>query len=448
MEKKDIFLHLTLASPRLAKIVVEPLSVAVYSHHRILHHKIISPPMTPDVRPFALLTPTAHTSVKRQKVSFHHSAPDAKPPSLDTPPPPRAHPSSMAAKMEIVSPASPMGLRLSSDINKGATVFLSHVRRTFHRSPVDYTGELVRLLDDIANYTCTIASAVAERSPYIHYGHVGQAGELKSEHAIKQLYRILAHDGYCCIILAKGHEQPLTFDPSVLHGNYVVCISPLDVDPNGSDERCVAGMTFSIYKRKSSTSLPGRGIDLQQNLADQVAAGYASFSSATTLYYTMGHGVYSFVMHPVALQYFLQPAMRVAIPENPTTVYSDRAILHSSTPIAASLSKMVDKFCCSMFTTGCLIGDLQQLLQTGGVLVAHDVHLMCEAAPVAFIIEQCGGVATDEYGQRILAMKITEDHDVTLTVVFGTPNTHKNLALVPKPQPSNGVNGNGNLMSP
>lgn len=348
----------------------------------------------------------------------------------------------MAAKMEIVSPASPMGLRLTSDINKAATVFLSHVRRTFARFPVDYTGELVRLLDDIATFTCTTASSVAERSSTVRYGSVGTGDDLNTDSTIRQLYRVLAHDGYCCIILAKGCNQPLTFDESVLHGNYVVCVSPLDMDAVGADECAIAGMSFSVYKRKSSASLPGRGMDLRQNLGDQVAAGYASFSSATTLYYTMGHGVYSFVMHPVALQYFLQPPMRLNIPENPATIYADRALLHTSSPISSSLSKMVDKLCCSMFTTGCLIGDVHQLIQTGGVLVFSNVHLMCEAAPVAFVIEQCGGVATDEFGDRVLDMAITEDYNVQITLVLGTPNSHSALGLQAKHSPTNGLNGN------
>lgn len=333
-----------------------------------------------------------------------------------------------------------MGLRLSSDINKAATVFLSHVRRTFARFPVDYTGELVRLLDDIATFTCTTSASVTERSRNLEYGTVAAGNDIDANHAIQSLYRLLAHDGYCCIILAKGCDHPLTFDDAVLHGNYVVCVTPLDIDVDSSDERGVAGMAFSVYKRKSSTSLPGRGIDLRQSLSDQVAAGYASFSSATSLYYTMGHGVYSFVMHPVALQYFLQPPIRLAIPQNPTVVYSDRALLHANHPVSKPLAKMVDKLACSMFTTGCLIGDVHQLVQTGGVLVARNVHLMCEAAPVAFVVEQCGGVATDEFGTRIMDMAITDDYMVTVTLILGTPDSLHNLQLPSKSEdkPANG----------
>lgn len=420
--------------------------------------------MTQETRPFSLLTPTASTLAASAPAKRVKRSSEGKPPSLplasaSAPSPPispapvvtipgsTASPSKMAtAKMDIVSPASPMGLRLTSDINKAATVFLSHVRRTFARFPVDYTGELVRLLDDIASFTCSTASSVMERSSDIHYGTVGTGADVNANMAIRRLYRLLAHDGYCCIILAKGCDKPLTFADNVLHGNYVVCVTPLDMDDTGSDERGVAGMMFSVYKRKSSASLPGRGMDLRQNLGDQVAAGYASFSSATTLCYTMGHGTYSFVLHPVALQYFLQPAMRLAIPENPTTMYSDRALLHRGTPISNSVSKMVDKLCCSMFTTGCVVGDVHQLMQTGGVLVAEGVHLMCEAAPVAFVIEQCGGVATDEYGKRILDMSITEDYNVTVTLCLGTPSSHKNLELQPKGSESNCANGNGSVL--
>lgn len=396
--------------------------------------------MLPDILTFPKLPPTASSlaasasAPKRQRLST-----PSTPPNLSIP---TTQPSTTMAttKMELVSPASPMGLRLTSDINKAATVFLSHVRRTFARHPVDYTGELVRLLDDIATFTCTASSAVTERSPELVYGSVGTGSEVNPQTAIRGLYRLLANDGYCCIILAKGHDQPMTFSDSVLHGNYVVCVSPLDMDPSGSDERGVAGMTFSVYKRKSSTSLPGRGMDLRQNLGDQVAAGYASFSSATTLYYTMGHGVYSFVMHPVALQYFLQPPIRHTIPENPTTVYSDRAMLKTSAPISKSLSSMVDKFQSSMYTTGCVVGDVHQLIQTGGVLVAANVHLMCEAAPLAFLVEQCEGVATDDHGQRILDMSITEDYNINITIVLGTKHTHASLNLKPKTG-ANGING-------
>ena len=321
----------------------------------------------------------------------------------------------MAPNMEIFSPKSPLGIRLSSDVDKGATVFLSHVRRTFVRYPVDYTGELVRLLDDIATFTNLIASAVVEGSmSTLRYGQVKTGIDVTAESATQHLYRLLANDGYCCIILSNASEQPLTFDDSVAHGNYVVCVSPLDVD---HADRSIAGTIFSVYKRLSSASLPGRGVDLKQKLAEQVAAGYASYSSATTLHYTMGHGSFSFVLHPVAQQYFLQPNMKLSISENSSTLYCNRRLLSENTPLGTAAAKVAQRYCCNMFSSGCFVGDVHLLLQSGGLLIARDVHLLCEAAPIAFLIEQANGVATDEFGKRILDMAIDGEHDATVTLV-------------------------------
>lgn len=337
-----------------------------------------------------------------------------------------------AMRMDIVSPKSPLGIRLSSDVNKGATVFLSHVRRTFARHPVDYTGELVRLLDDIANFTRVVSSAVSEGATNAEYSGQRAAHaplDATADSATQHLYRLLAHDGYCCIILSKGFSQPLTFAEDVPHGNYVVCVSPLDADTVAGTS-AVAGSLFSIYKRRSSASLPGRGIDLRQKVADQVAAGYCTYSSATTLHYSMGHGTFSFVMHPVAQNYFLQPAMRTAIPDNPDIVYCDRRILREETPLASAAGKLLEKYQCNVLTTGCLVGDLHLLLRTGGVLIAQNVHLLCEAAAIAYLVEQAGGIAIDEFGDRILDMAICEDHDVCVTLVVGSKFDVGNLGAI------------------
>ena len=334
-----------------------------------------------------------------------------------------------------------MNLRLSSDINKGATVFLSHVRRTFARYPIDYTGELVRLLDDISIFTRTISSYVNENAPTIQYGKVGRGehadetegtvdeGEIDAAFATRKLYQMLENDGYCCIILAKGTETPLTFPENVPNGNYVVTVSPLDYDDEQQlGHKPVAGTVFSIYKRKSSASLPGRRIDLLQKAKDQVAAGYCVYSSATTLHYTMGHGLYSFVMHPVALQYFLQPAMRVTLPENPSAVYSDRRFVKKQDGVLGRcIAKCLDKHCGSMYGTGCLVGDVHLMLQNGGVVVGKDAHFLCETAPFSFIIEQAGGVALNESGARIMDLQVLDDANMQVTLVAGSPITMKNL---------------------
>lgn len=333
-------------------------------------------------------------------------------------------------RMELSSPAPPLGLRLTSDVSKAAMVFLSHVRRTFARAPVDYTGELVRLLDDISIVTRSVASYVAECSASVAYGSVGDASTLSSDFSTTKMYKSLTHDGYACIILSRDREMPLTFPEDAPHGMYVVCFSPLDFDKLNVGQQPVCGTSWSIYKRRSANSLPGRYIDMQQKACDQVAAGYCIYSSATTLHYTMGQGVYSFVMHPVALQYFLQPASRIMLPESGTAIYTPRCLmLHGVSAVGQSVARALKTLHASVFHTGCLIGDVHMMLQTGGVVVASDVHFLCEAAPLALMIEQAGGVATDGEGTRILDMEVLEDFNMTVTFVAGSRRTASAIDL-------------------
>jgi fructose-1,6-bisphosphatase len=95
-------------------------------------------------------------------------------------------------------------------------------------------------------------------------------------------------------------------------------------------------------------------------------------------------------------------------------------VISGDSNLSSALQRCVDKFRGSTFTSGCLVGDLHMLLQTGGLLVAESAHLLCEAAPVALVIEQAGGVAVDQFGNRILGLAIEEDHNAEVTMVVGS----------------------------
>eukprot|EP00177_Eucheuma_denticulatum_P007542 GFKZ01013735.1.p2 GENE.GFKZ01013735.1~~GFKZ01013735.1.p2 ORF type:complete len:380 (+),score=50.05 GFKZ01013735.1:3-1142(+) len=303
----------------------------------------------------------------------------------------------------------PSSTQLSDDNNKAATVFPSHVRASYRRNPTDRTGEIVRLLDDISVVTHAISSflLLADRS---------KSPCIDTELATRRLYSSLCHDGYACIILEKSHEAPLTFSASALQGGYVVMLSALDVDPDTTDQ-VVCGTVFSVYRRKSATSLPGRLEDLQQHVANQVAAGYVTYSSATVLRYTMGAGTYAFCLHPVARQYFLQPAFPLTLPPGGTDLYVDYRHARNDPRLGASaLAFGVDRRA-TMFDYGCLIANFSGAVASGSLVLAYHVHLLCEAAPLAFLVEQMGGSAVDAHGTRILDM-VVADEDVHRKITF------------------------------
>lgn len=329
--------------------------------------------------------------------------------------------------LDLKSPASPImtsASGLATDLEKGATVFPSHVRRSFSRHPTDYTGELVRLLDDISTVTHSIGAYVAEGSESIAYGSRESHRGLESAVATRRIYKSLCHDGYACLILDRNLEAPLTMPEDALQGGYVVMLTSLDVD-DSSVEQPICGTAFSVYKRRTPTSLPGRLKDIQQKLVDQVAAGYVLYASATTMYYTLGgnHGVYSFCLHPVATQYFLQPSSALSIPESGIGMYCDRAQVRRDAFVGSCVMKYVEasEQPPRMFDAGTLIGNFNQVTTHGGVLIHFDCHLLCEAGPLALILEQMGGKAVDSDGNRILDLGV-EDEDVhrKVTIIAGS----------------------------
>jgi fructose-1,6-bisphosphatase I len=346
----------------------------------------------------------------------------------------------MAGHLDLSSPASPVmtsvggGSHIGTDLNKGATVFPSHLRRTFQRFPTDYTGELVRLLDDITTVTHSIAAYVTEGTEKVSYGATSASEGLDSKVASRRLYKSLSHDGYACLILDCGFDQPLTMPADALQGSYVVMVSPLDLDPLATGGPSVCGTIFSVYKRRSPASLPGRLKDLQQNLGDQVAAGYVLYSSATKLYYTLGgeHGVYSFALHPVATQYFLQPTTALHIPLTRGIIACDRGRLLKDPIVGAAVNKYFStrEKAPAMFDTGVLSGNFNDAMLRGGIVIHFDCHMLCEAGPLALIAEQSGGKAVDGNGQRILSLSLDNETDVhkKCVLIAGTASIVDSIA--------------------
>lgn len=178
---------------------------------------------------------------------------------------------------------------MTSDVvNQAAVVFPSHVRRSISRAPTDFTGDLVRLLDDISTVTRSISAYCNSGSETVAYGASGERTSLKSEVACRQLYKKLSHDGYACLILEKQLEQPLIFPEDSPYGDYVVMLNSLDVDTEElGGVHAVCGTMWSVYKRVSPRATPGQIRDLEQVLGNQVAAGYVIYSSATRYVYIL-----------------------------------------------------------------------------------------------------------------------------------------------------------------
>mmetsp|Transcript_35566 Transcript_35566/g.141852 ORF Transcript_35566/g.141852 Transcript_35566/m.141852 type:complete len:96 (+) Transcript_35566:716-1003(+) len=90
----------------------------------------------------------------------------------------------------------------------------------------------------------------------------------------------------------------------------------------------------------------------------------------------MGHGLYSFVLHPVAMQYFLQPDQRLTIKESSSAVYGKRTIVSSNTALGKGVKNYVDSnHDVKMYHTGCMAGNVALMLPNGKMVTAESAQL-------------------------------------------------------------------------
>ena len=291
-------------------------------------------------------------------------------------------------------------------------------------------GELSRLLRDIG-----IASKIVNRE-------VNKAGlvDILGEHgttniqgesvkkldvyANEQFISALGAGGETCAVASEENDDlvPITTKVSK-NAKYVVCIDPLDGSSN-IDANVSIGTIFSIYRR-TDLDKPLSKTDFLQPGTAQVAGGYVIYGSSTMLVYTTGRGVNGFTLDPGIGEFCLShPDMKC--PED-GLIYSVNEGNYAQFPDGV---KQYIKYCqieddatdrpYSSRYIGSLVADFHRNLLKGGIFIypstakspSGKLRLLYECNPLALIIEQAGGHASD--GQRrILELTPTSLHQRT-----------------------------------
>lgn len=188
-------------------------------------------------------------------------------------------------------------------------------------------------------------------------------------------------------------------------GEHVVFVDPLDGSSN-LDANMTVGSIFSIHRVQSQVQT-----DLETALLkrgkDQLAAGYVLYGPSTVLVYTCGAGVYQFTLDR-GIGEFVLSGSRLKMPAR-GKVYSANEGNYAKWP--RGVQRFVDYLREKDAATGrpyasrysgCLVADVHRFLTSGGVYLypgeiskpEGKLRLMYEAAPLAFIIEQAGGLAS------------------------------------------------------
>lgn len=288
-------------------------------------------------------------------------------------------------------------------------------------------GELSRLLRDIGIASKIVNREVNKAGLVDILGDAGTVniqgeGQKKLDvFANIQFISALTSGGECCIVATEEEDDFVRIDsPVSKNAKYIVCIDPLDGSSN-IDCNVAVGTIFSIYRRKS---VEGEATleDVLQKGTQQVAAGYVIYGSSTMLVYTTGKGVNGFTLDPSIGEFCLShPNMR--IPEG-GNIYSlnEGNYVHFPEGVKKYLKyvQVHDEATNRPYTSryiGSMVGDIHRNLIKGGIYIypttasspKGKLRLLYECNPMAFIVEQAGGVASDGFN-RILDIEPTELH--------------------------------------
>jgi fructose-1,6-bisphosphatase I len=235
------------------------------------------------------------------------------------------------------------------------------------------------------------------------------------------------------VLVSEELDDPI-YLPKARAGKYVVVFDPLDGSSNIECNVSI-GSIFGIYERTTHRGEECTSADVLQPGNKLVAAGYCMYGAATVMVLSMGNGVISSTLDPT-LGEFIVTDTDVKVPSPGKKIYS----LNEGN--LASMPKGVQEFVAeckegsspySLRYVGSMVADVHRTLLYGGVFLYTQtasapkgkLRLLYEANPMAYIMEQAGGMATTG-SERILDVMPDKSH-ARCPVILGSPRDVENI---------------------
>jgi fructose-1,6-bisphosphatase I/sedoheptulose-1,7-bisphosphatase len=307
-----------------------------------------------------------------------------------------------------------------------------------HRQAVGATGEFDALITDIALACKSIALKVAAGALGGASGGVGSQNvhEEEQQHldviSNEIFLRATEWGGHVAGIVSEEMTDVYALPEKYSRGKYLLLFDPLDGSSN-IDVNMTVGSIFSVLRAKTP-GVNAVGADFLQPGTEQVCAGYAIYGPCTMLVLTLGHGTHAFTLDPTLGEWILSHAdLRIA----PTT--REFAINVSNARFWEPAVRRYVEECqagaagprgvdFNMRWIASLVAEAHRILMRGGVfLYPRDtkeprrpgrLRLLYEINPVAFLIEQAGGLASTGRS-RVMDVEPTSLHQ-RVGFVFGS----------------------------
>ena len=217
-------------------------------------------------------------------------------------------------------------------------------------------------------------------------------------------------------------------------GEFLLMFDPLDGSSN-IDVNVSIGTIFSVLRKVNNQ----RGIseeDFLQPGKQQAAAGYCVYGPQTTLVLTVGTGVAVFTLDREQGSWVMTDN-KLQIPEDTKEFAINMSNMRHWAP---PVKKYIDECLAgkegprgkdyNMRWVASMVADVHRILTRGGVFLypwdkrepnkPGKLRLMYEANPMAYLVEQAGGRATNGE-QRILDLIPTKLHE-RVSVILGSKN--------------------------
>jgi len=246
----------------------------------------------------------------------------------------------------------------------------------------------------------------------------GEQQQKLDVYANDQFIKALRNRKVICGIASEENDE---FIPLNKDGQYIIAMDPLDGSSN-IDVNVSVGTIFSIYKRLSPVGTPVLESDFLQKGTAQVAAGYVIYGSSTMLVYTTGNGVNGFTYDPGIGVFVLSHPEMTTTPNGKIYSLNEGNFYKASIGIQNYIkyAQEIDPSTNRPYTgryIGSLVADFHRNLIKGGIYIYPatttspngKLRLLYECNPMAFVIEQAGGLASTGK-QRVMDVQPEELH--------------------------------------
>ncbi|MCJ8297132.1 MAG: class 1 fructose-bisphosphatase [Colwellia sp.] len=297
---------------------------------------------------------------------------------------------------------------------------------------------------DLISLIKTILAATKEISFRVSQGHLGDVmGSTLDENIqgeVQKQLDVIANDLFKDILLESGFVKAISSeeeDHSVAgdeNGKYIVSFDPLDGSSN-IDINSLIGTIFSIHE--APTDMKAGNDDMFKQAGNtQVCAGYVLYGPSTMLVMTTGSGTHFYVLDkthgafllvernvqvPTDTQEFAINMSNQRFWQAPMQNYINDLIAGDTGPRGKNFN---------MRWIAAMVGDIHRVLCRGGIFTypadsrnpeqPYKLRLMYEANPMAFLLEQAGGLAMTSQG-RIMDIEPDSIHQ-RVEVIMGSKN--------------------------